>query len=287
MDSINHPHGRSLLRRLELAATNHPTDTAIRFLPTGDIQPVESRSYGQLRAGALAVGGALRAQAEAGDRGILLLSPGPDYFAAVWGCLLSGVQVVPLPVPAQPGLIQLVSNVVKDCAPAICLLEASAPTEWKQLIEQAAPGCHLLTLDQALQAEPAPTWPADDPQRPALLQYTSGSTGVPKGAVVTHGNIAASIELMLNIADIDPASVVVSWLPIFHNMGFLSFGLLPLATGASLVLLPTSQFMLNPARWFLAISHFRGTHSGGPNIGYETCLNFLPDPLRGTRDFPS
>ena len=271
--------GLSLLRRLELISNQYPDQVAITYLPEGD--PVDSinRTYGQLKQHAYKIASSIRLNTSAGDRVLLLLPPGPDYFAAVWGCLLSGVVVVPVQIPQQPALVDFVNKISADCSPALLLTQEALLPALQGVIEIDPDNGRWLTLEAAL--NPARVCKIHEPesQHMALLQYTSGSTGTPKGVIASHGNLDACIDLMLEVAAIDKNSTVVSWLPLFHNMGFLSFGLLPLSVGAHLVLIPTDKFMVNPARWFIAMSHYRATHSGAPNIGYETCLNFLPDGL--------
>mgnify|MGYP003682980473 CR=1 FL=1 len=271
--------GLSLLRRLELISNQYPDNLAITYLPEGDPVNTINRSYGQLQENAYRIASSIRAHASIEDRVLLLLPPGPDYFAAVWGCLLAGVVVVPVQVPQQPALFDFANNIIADCNPALLLTEEALQPDLDGAIRFDQSNCKWMTLETAL--NPLKHYKIHEPesQQIALLQYTSGSTGTPKGVIATFNNLDACIDLMLEVAAIDKNSTVVSWLPLFHNMGFLSFGLLPLSVGAHLVLIPTDKFMLNPARWFIAMSHYRATHSGAPNIGYETCLNFLHDAL--------
>ncbi len=282
--------GLSLLQRLAMVADTRRESDAVLFLPDGEAESAERRSFLELQNGALRVAQALTQQVRTGDRVVLLLPAGADFFAAVWGCLLAGVVVVPAPVPRLDAQLDFVGKIIADSGAALVFTDVSLLQELQTKLP-VINGVGWLTLQQTQLVDAGnqtlADWPEPPAAAPALLQYTSGSTGLPKGVVVTHGNLAASIDLMLGVAAIDGESTVVSWLPLFHNMGFISFGLLPLCVGARLVLMPTESFMLNPARWFRAISCFRGTHSGAPNIGYESCLNFLPDALLDQLDLSS
>lgn len=275
MTSIPETSGLSLLQRLAAIARHKPDDDALIFLPEGDAAGAVARTYAQLQRTATALATLLQERAEPGARVLLLLPADADYFAAAWGCLLAGMVVVPMAVPRQEAQFGFVRAIMQDSGATVVLTRQDVQASLQPLAESV----EWLLLEETADVMPHAHWPMPGEHTPALLQYTSGSTGMPKGVVVTHGNLAASVDLMLTVANIDGQSTVVSWLPLFHNMGFISFGLLPLCVGARLVLMPTESFMLNPARWFLAISQFRGTHSGAPNIGYESCLNFLPDAL--------
>lgn len=277
------PHSDSLcvplLQRLQAMAHQAPDLKVIHFLAEGDTNNAQTRTYSQLQQNACCIAHSVNQYAVAGDRVVLLLPAGPDYFAAVWGCLMVGVVVVPVAIPQQPAQMAFTQKIIADSGAAIIFTQSDVKQALADVFTGLDDELSWLLLEDARAVDVRVDWPLPADHAPALLQYTSGSTGSPKGVIVTHGNLAASIDLMLQVADIDNLSTVVSWLPLFHNMGFICFGLLPLCVGCRVVLMPTESFMLNPARWFMAISHYRATHSGAPNVGYESCLNFLPDAL--------
>jgi 1-acyl-sn-glycerol-3-phosphate acyltransferase len=111
----------------------------------------------------------------------------------------------------------------------------------------------------------------------ALLQYTSGSTGDPKGVVLSHANLLANIRAMGQAGDIQPTDVFVSWLPLYHDMGLIGSWLLSLYFGIPFVVMSPLAFLTRPARWLWAIHEHGGTVSGGPNFGYELCLRRIDD----------
>jgi acyl-CoA synthetase (AMP-forming)/AMP-acid ligase II len=114
--------------------------------------------------------------------------------------------------------------------------------------------------------------PPEDPAALAFLQYTSGSTSRPKGVMVTHANLMANERAIVNAFSMREDDVVVSWLPLFHDMGLIGTLLQPLYSGASLVLLTPQAFIQRPACWLEAISRFGGTVSGGPDFAYRLCV---------------
>jgi len=120
------------------------------------------------------------------------------------------------------------------------------------------------------------------PQDTALIQYTSGSTGQPKGVVLTHANLLANIRAMGAAVQASSRDVFVSWLPLYHDMGLIGAWLGSLYYGMPLVLMPPQQFLARPARWPRAIHRYRATLSAGPNFAYEILAGKVPDDeLRG------
>lgn len=116
--------------------------------------------------------------------------------------------------------------------------------------------------------------------QPAMLQYTSGSTGAPKGVILTHGNLAANIEAMSRAFGMTEESVTVTWLPFHHDMGLIGSLLYPLASGAQVVSMPPAAFLQRPRRWLAAITKYRGTHAAGPNFAYDLCTRAIAEEAR-------
>ncbi|WP_374512543.1 AMP-binding protein, partial [Niveibacterium sp.] len=118
----------------------------------------------------------------------------------------------------------------------------------------------------------------------ALLQYTSGSTGDPKGVALSHANLLANLRAMGQACRVTPQDVFVSWLPLYHDMGLIGAWLGALYHGFPLVLMSPLAFLANPARWLQAISQYRGTLSAGPNFAYELCVRKVPDAVLASLD---
>ncbi|MCZ0902834.1 AMP-binding protein, partial [Microcoleus sp. HI-ES] len=145
----------------------------------------------------------------------------------------------------------------------------------EQLCEQAPElkGLHWLTAEML--ADDGEKWqqPSIHPDEVAYLQYTSGSTSTPKGVMVSHANVLYNIEYIHRGFDHDSESVAVTWLPPFHDMGLIDGLLKPLYLGIPSYFMPPAAFIQNPMCWLEAISHYKATHSGGPNFAYDLCAS--------------
>lgn len=210
---------------------------------------------------------------EPGARAVLLYQPGLDYIVGLYACLWAGVTPVPAyPVHNNQHGRRLLA-VLADCSAAALL---APPPDWPAiqaaLRGQAGPGAPAaapLLLSEptagALLAEARPL-------ALALLQYTSGSTGAPKGVMVSHANLLHNLEQIRTRFGHDAASVMVSWLPPYHDMGLVSGVLEPMYAGFPVYLMSPFDFLQRPLRWLRALSDYRATVSGAPNFAFDLCV---------------
>jgi acyl-CoA synthetase (AMP-forming)/AMP-acid ligase II len=265
----------NIVELLSQRAARQPERTALTFLGDGE-NVTRTFTYASLHEHARAVGAQLAERAAPGDRALLLFPNGPDYVVAFLGCLYAGLIAVPAYPPPSMSLqhwSRLVS-MAKDAAPRLVLTESAL----LPVIAGAQGLVPELASVQALATDTAPLERAErfDPARPrpeaiALLQYTSGSTAVPKGVMVSHANIVAGERAIQAAFSMSADDVVVSWLPLFHDMGLIGTLLQPLYYGVHGVLLGPQHFMERPERWLQAIARHRGTVSGGPDFAYRLC----------------
>ena len=198
-------------------------------------------SYRELDRRARVIAAALQAEAEFGDRAVLLFDSGPDYVAAFFGCLYAGVIAVPAypPESARRHHQLRLLSIIDDAEPALVLTSAALREPLQQLsTDLGAAGPALLCVED-LQDELADAWcepvlAADDI---AFLQYTSGSTSLPKGVQVSHGNLVANELLIRRGFGIGADDVIVSWLPLYHDMGLIGGLLQPIFSGVPCVLM--------------------------------------------------
>jgi acyl-CoA synthetase (AMP-forming)/AMP-acid ligase II len=268
---------RNFIDVLQMRADAHPERVALRFLGDGENETY-ALTYSQLFVGASAVAARLQALAAVGDRALLLYPSGPEYVSAFLGCLLAGVIAVPAYPPESTSLHHLkrLVGIINDATPQLVLTQSDlvAPLEAARGMVPALASVVLLATDKMEPTE-ACAWrrPSLTPDAVAFLQYTSGSTASPKGVVVSHANLLAN-ELVINGAfEMTEADVVVSWLPLFHDMGLIGGLLQPIFSGQQVVLIGPQHFMERPLRWLEAIARFRGTVSGAPDFAYRLCAD--------------
>lgn len=274
MDAFELPS--TLAQALQRRAAQTPDQVALRFLAEEQDQSVVL-SYRDLDLRARTIAAALQANAGLGDRAVLLFPSGPDYVAAFFACLYAGVIAVPAypPESSRRHHQERLISIIADAEPRLLLTSSGLRDSLAQMDElQGADAPQLLCVD-TLEASLAEVWTATELRGDdiAFLQYTSGSTALPKGVQVSHGNLVAN-ELLIRRGfgiDLNPDDVIVSWLPLYHDMGLIGGLLQPIFSGVPCVLMSPAYFLGRPLRWLEAISEYGGTISGGPDFAYRLC----------------
>lgn len=274
MDAFELPD--NLAHALQQRAAQTPDRLALRFL-TDESDEGLVLTYRDLDLRARTIAAALQQQATPGDRAILLFHSGPDYVAAFFACLYAGIIAVPAypPESNRHHHQERLLSIIADAEPRLLLTGSDlqgALLHMDELNRADAPP--LLCVD-TLNAGLAEGWrsPILRSDDIAFLQYTSGSTALPKGVQVSHGNLVAN-ELLIRRGfgiDLNPDDVIVSWLPLYHDMGLIGGLLQPIFSGVPCVLMAPAYFLTRPVRWLEAISRYRGTISGGPDFAYQLC----------------
>jgi acyl-CoA synthetase (AMP-forming)/AMP-acid ligase II len=260
------------------------------FYPDRASTPPAELSYAGLDLRARAIGAALQRQGAAGQRALLLYPPGLEFVAAFFGCLYGGVVAVPAYPPRSARNLPRLLEIARDARPAIALttaeLKAAIGGLATQVPELAA--LRLLATDE-VPVEEAAAWrdPGVSGSSLAFLQYTSGSTASPKGVMVSHGNLQHNEEMIRQAFGQSAESVIVGWLPLYHDMGLIGNVLQPLFLGARCLLMSPIAFLQSPKRWLAAISHHRATTSGGPNFAYDLCVRKIAPADREDLDLSS
>jgi len=278
---MHHPdRSPTLVHRLTSLAAAQPDALAYRFLVTGDVDgPVETVTWSELHGRASALGQLLAQEGLRGERALLLYPPGLDYVTAFLGCLYGGVTAVPAYPPDPTRLERTLPRLralVRDCDAKVALTLAP--------IKALAVGMTGLAPELG-----AMGWVATDrfrdvvrddvavgdivPDGLAFLQYTSGSTGDPRGVMVRHSNLMANGAMIQEAFGFPPGAVNITWLPPYHDMGLIGGILQTVYAGVTGVLMAPMAFLQKPVRWLQAISRLGGvrTISGGPNFAYDLC----------------
>jgi fatty-acyl-CoA synthase len=244
-----------------------------------------SLTFGEL------LGGAERIAADLAKRGIgrgdsvaLMLPTSRDFFLAFAGTLLAGATPVPIYPPFRADRIaeyaERQSAILSNAGARLLVTFREAASVAKLLKPLVASLEDVVTAEALSQSQaPAPLGPqihsrADDL---ALLQYTSGSTGNPKGAMLTHANLLANVRAIGEALSLRNDDVGVSWLPLYHDMGLIGAWLMPLYFGLPVVVLSPRAFLSRPARWLRAFHRYGGTIGAAPNFAYELAAAKISD----------
>jgi acyl carrier protein len=244
---------------------------------------VETRiSCERLATGARAVAGGLQRIGLAPRQCVAIMLPtSPAYFDVYLGILLAGGIPVPIYPPARAS--QLEEHVLRHAgilfnAQAVLLVTVPEAKLVARLLQARVPCIrHIVTPDDLAASEATFEAVAVRGDDIAFIQYTSGSTGNPKGVVLTHDNLLANIRAMEAVTQVTARDVFVSWLPLYHDMGLIGAFLGSLYVGMTLVVMSPLAFLARPERWLWAIHRYRGTLSAGPNFAYELAARRIPD----------
>ncbi|NML17999.1 fatty acyl-AMP ligase [Azohydromonas sp. G-1-1-14] len=227
-------------------------------------------SYAELDAAARRLGSELLERGLQGERAVLLLQPGLSYVIALFGCWYAGVTAVPVYAPRQNSSIERV-RVIQENAQARVII--STAQGFVGLEDGLAASVQRLDID-ALTPGSEAQWRMPDigEDTLAVLQYTSGSTGQPKGVQLRHRHLVENCRIISAVLEATPEDVGVFWIPPYHDMGLIG-GILHCIYGRFPVhLMAPAMFLQRPMRWLEAISRHRGTITAAPNFAYDLCV---------------
>ena len=261
----------TLVDVLSERAVKQPERLAIRFLVSD--KNIQTVTYAELHQRALHIACHLQQLTVAGDRALLLLNSGLEYVTAFFGCLYAGVIAVPVypPESKREQHVKRLQSIVDD-AEATLLLTTQALVGDIESIAKQCPDARVCSVD-TLAAVDAKQWvrPTLRASDVAFLQYTSGSTSAPKGVRVTHGNIMANEAVIQHGFATTEKDIVVSWLPLFHDMGLIGSLLQSIYCGYQLILMSPQFFLARPKRWLQVLSDYKATATGGPDFAFQMC----------------
>lgn len=241
-----------------------------------------SITHGDLWTGASAIAAGLREQGLGGGESIaLMLRTERAFFDAFFGVLIAGG--VPVPVYPPFRLDRLEEYAARQVgiltnAEARLLVTFVPATRVARLAQGRVASLRAVTTAERLARPGERVAPASrEPGDPALIQYTSGSTGAPKGVLLSHANVLANIRAIGQAIAIGPEDVGASWLPLYHDMGLIGTWLAALYFGIPIVVLSPLAFLARPARWLRAIHAHRATLSPAPNFAFDLCVRRVTD----------
>ena len=271
-------------------AARSPSRPHIRLLNDGREQRVVNNR--QLLDEAESIAAALQARGvEPGDRVAMMLPTGEDYFSVFFAILSCGAVPVPIYPPTRASQVaehlRRHTGILDNCGAVLLITVAQARPLSRLLQAHAARLRGVVTRADLARAGAQFAAPPLAPDDIAFLQYTSGSTGSPKGVILSHSDLLASIRAMGRAIEAGPDDVFVSWLPLYHDMGLIGAWLGSLYYGIPLVIMSPLDFLARPLSWLQAIDQYRGTLSASPNFGYELCLKRVSDQELAALDLRS
>ncbi len=245
-----------------------------------------SITYRELDQRARCIACGLLQRAEPADRALLMYPAGLEFIEAFLGCLYAGIVAVPAYPPKKNRNVGRILSIADDCTPRLllCALETKRDVEGE--FAESVRGASVVVTDE-LDSACKGSLPEIRSDQLAFLQYTSGSTAAPKGVMVSHGNIVANELLIQKYFQFNKQSIMVSWLPMFHDMGLIGGILAPLFVGFPSVLMPPNTFLREPIKWLRAVTEFRGTCTGAPNFAYDLCVKKITEDQKNELNLES
>ena len=256
-----------------------------RYSPAGEEH--SQLTFGELDNRARAIAAVLQQMGATGERALVLCPSGLDFIVAFFGCIYAGVVPVPVHPPARARVIGRVASIVHDTEARFTVTTAETQAKFQSAIDEMAdgPAMQWCAVDDIAASPDEWVAPAIDPDSTAMLQYTSGSTGSPKGVVVTHRNLLSNVEAIRTAWGYgDDRAKGVFWLPLHHDMGLIGGILASIYVGATSYFMPPESFIERPMRWLEAISKHGGTITAAPNFAYQLCVDLSSPEERAALD---
>jgi 8-amino-7-oxononanoate synthase len=279
----------NLVDLLRHRASHQGNEKAFGFLRDGETDEV-SITYAELDRQARAIGAVLESRGMEGERALLLYPAGLDFIAAFFGCLYAQVVAVPAYPPRRNRKMSRIEAIVEDARARVALTTSDVLERIQETLDNEARLRKLtwITTD-VLASGTEDDWHPPDVHGDTLafLQYTSGSTGHPKGVMLAHSNLLHNSAMISYVCEHTRSGSGVFWLPSYHDMGLIGGILQPMYFGRPNILMSPMAFLQKPFRWLQAISHYRCTISGGPNFAYDLCVEKITREQRDTLDLSS
>ncbi|WP_148714955.1 AMP-binding protein [Chitinolyticbacter meiyuanensis] len=257
----------------------------------GEGAEVDSISYGQLASRAQAVAAVLRTMATPGRHVILAYPAGVDFMVAFFGCMYAGLVAAPVPLPKRNRPNARLAQMVAASDAALVLSSVGTLAWMSEVLTREADWPSEVAFLATDTVDGRSThWSAparSDAEAHAFTQFTSGSTSLPKGVMISHDACLYNLQMARSVSGARPDSVFVSWLPHYHDLGLVAHLLHSFYCGSHCVVLAPATFVAQPVQWLRAISRYRGQYTGAPNFAYQLCLDRIGEAERQRLDLSS
>mgnify|MGYP000615519390 CR=1 FL=1 len=276
----------TLVDLLHYRAVHQPLQIAYTFLLDGERKEI-SINYQDLEKRVRTVAASLQSLGAKGERALLLYQPGLEYIISFFGCLYAGVLAVPSYPPTLGKQTQRLQSIAASSQAKIALTTTSILTSMDRQSEITPNlgSMRWIATDVLDQYRSEEWWqPQISKDTVAFLQYTSGSSGTPKGVMVSHGNLLHNLSQIQEFFGNSHDSHGIIWLPPYHDMGLIGGILQSMYCGGSVTLMSPMSFIKKPIRWLDAISRYKATTSGGPDFAYDYCVRKITPEQRAGLD---
>ncbi|MDD5036439.1 MAG: AMP-binding protein, partial [Methylococcaceae bacterium] len=247
-------------------------------------------TYGELQSKALSLAGRLRQAGFEAGAGILMYPAGIDFIIAFIGCLYAGIAPAAVPLPKKKRSNARLIDILKASEAKLALMDGKTLSAFEEIRKHELSwptDVAYLATDVEDAAEYPPIKASAIASDIAFLQFTSGSTSLPKGVVITHQNCLSNLRMIAAVEKPSPSSVFVSWLPHYHDLGLVSQILASLSGGSSCILLAPESFTAQPLSWLKAISRYRAHYTAAPNFAFGLCVNRVSEEDKKALDLSS
>lgn len=288
--TASHFEPSTLVELLRYRALHSPRRLAYTFLDDrGDEAAV--LTYQELDKQARTIASVLQRKRTGGLPVLLLYPPGAEFIAAFFGCLYAGALAVPVYPPRRNQSMARLAAIRTETGAALALTTSSIRSSRADTVGRESPELENLEwlASDEIDSEAQEGWrePQLSSESLAFLQYTSGSTLTPRGVMLSHGNLLYNQRMIKLAFEHTKDSVVLGWLPLYHDMGLIGNVLQPLYVGSPCILMSPMAFLLKPARWLEAITRYRATTSGAPDFAYDLCVRKITSEQRAHLDLSS
>ncbi|MCR2808877.1 MULTISPECIES: AMP-binding protein [unclassified Microbacterium] len=279
------PQPTTLVESLQATADMHGNERGLRFYDAPESSAV--RGWGDLDVRARTIAAALSAEGfGADDTAVIALEPGLLWADAAYGVLYAGLGFAPMPV-AGPALAARIAALAQAAAATVLVADQSVVDLLGEEVHTL--GIRVLTVEELVEAGDPQSWiaPAVTADSTAILMFTSGSTGDPKGVIATHGSLLATARACAESLSMGSESTAVGWSPLHHAMGLLLQVITPASTGGQSVVTATAQFQKRPMLWLQLMSTHRATVSFAGNFAFALCTQLATDEQIAQLDLSS
>ena len=269
---------KNIIELLKENAKNRPNDIIYRYIEDENKEPITLTNL-EIHDQAKNIANNLLLTSKKGDRALLLYPAGLEFIVGFLGCLFAGLIAVPAYPPRKNQKLNRLKTIIDDAEASVVMTSQKAATIARPLFDDDETISEMIWLvsdSSDLEKIDKDILPIENSDI-AFLQYTSGSTGDPKGVMVSHANVISNMGVIYASCKHTNTSKLASWLPHFHDMGLMAGVLQPIFAGAEITFMAPAYFLQKPVRWLQMMDKYKSESTAGPNFAYDLCIEKIND----------